>query len=72
MAEPADTQASSLRELAQTLAGGNRASDALSSIADHLGLVRERRFDELELRVAQLEHRIRLLEQAADARRDGP
>jgi hypothetical protein len=29
--------------------------------------VRERRFEELELRVAQLEHRLRLLERGADA-----
>ncbi len=46
---------------------GGRASDTLSGIADQLGLVRERRVEELDLRIAQLEHRIRLLESAADA-----
>lgn len=48
----------------------DRAAGALSGLADQLGLVRERQFDELELRVAQLEHRLRLLEQTADVRRD--
>ena len=46
---------------------GGRASEALSALADQLGLVRERRVDELELRIAQLEHRLRLLERATDA-----
>lgn len=111
MAEPADSAASSLRELAGRLLGrdsgsrerarvalddlvasgklaqedaealidhldpqagpgrgvGGKASAALSGLADQAGLVRERRFEELELRVAQLEHRLRLLEQARDA-----
>lgn len=110
MAEPADSAASSFRELAGRLLGRDsgprerarvalddlvtsgklaqedaealidhldpqagpgrgvgRASAALSGLADQVGLVRERRFEELELRVAQLEHRLRLLEQATDA-----
>lgn len=110
MAEPADSAASSLRELAGRLLGrdsggderarhaldalvasgklaqedadallaelqgagprhglGGRAGAALSGLADQAGLVRERRFEELELRVAQLEHRLRLLERATDA-----
>lgn len=54
----------------QTHRLADRASGALSGLADQLGLVRERQFDELELRVAQLEHRLRLLEQAADDRPD--
>jgi polyhydroxyalkanoate synthesis regulator phasin len=111
MAEPADSAASSFRELAGKLLGrdsgsreraraaldelvasgklaqedaealidqldletgsgrgvGGKASAALSGLADQVGLVRERRFEELELRVAQLEHRLRLLERGADA-----
>lgn len=46
---------------------GGRAGAALSGLADQAGLVRERRFEELELRVAQLEHRLKLLEHATDA-----
>jgi polyhydroxyalkanoate synthesis regulator phasin len=46
---------------------GGKGGAALSSLADQAGLVRERRFEELELRVAQLEHRLRLLERATDA-----
>lgn len=71
MAEPADGRTSSLRELAARLVGSDRALDALSSLADQLGLVRQRRLDELELRVAQLEHRLRKLEEAADSGREG-
>lgn len=52
---------------------GERASGMLSSVVDQLGLVRDRQLDELELRVAQLEHRLRLVELAADGRpADGP
>ncbi len=115
MAEPADSAASSLRELASRLlrrdggedertrhaldalvatgkltqedadallaelqgAGprhglGGKAGAALAGLADQAGLVRERRFEELELRVAQLEHRLSLLERAADAGPGGP
>jgi polyhydroxyalkanoate synthesis regulator phasin len=45
---------------------GDRAAGVLGSLADQLGLVKERRVEELELRVAQLEHRLRLLESATD------
>ena len=41
---------------------GERASVALEGWFEELGLVTRDRFDELELRVAQLEHRLRLLE----------
>jgi polyhydroxyalkanoate synthesis regulator phasin len=37
---------------------------ALRAIADELDLVTRDDFDELELRVAQLEHRLRLLERS--------
>ncbi|HEY3463405.1 MAG TPA: hypothetical protein VGK62_08175 [Gaiellaceae bacterium] len=39
------------------------ALSALRGIADELNLVTRDELDELELRVAQLEHRLRLLEQ---------
>jgi len=41
---------------------GERAGDSLQSVFTDLGLVRRAEYDELELRVAQLEHRLRLLE----------
>jgi polyhydroxyalkanoate synthesis regulator phasin len=41
---------------------GQRASVALDSVFGELGLVTKEEFEELELRVAQLEHRLRLLE----------
>jgi hypothetical protein len=72
MAEPAEPGGSSFRELAHKLVGGDRATDVLSSLADQLGLARERRLEELELRIAQLEHRLRLLEQSEDAPSKGP
>ena len=34
------------------------------SVLDEAGFVRKDRYDELELKVAQLEHRLRLLEEA--------
>ena len=40
-----------------------QAVAALKSFADQLNLVSRDEVDELELRVAQLEHRLRLLEQ---------
>jgi polyhydroxyalkanoate synthesis regulator phasin len=45
-----------------------RASSTLGSVLDEAGFVRKDRYDELELKVAQLEHRLRLLEsgQAGD------
>ena len=44
--------------------GGGDASAALQDLARELGLVTREDWDELELRVAQLEHRLRLLEDA--------
>jgi polyhydroxyalkanoate synthesis regulator phasin len=39
-----------------------RASGAVSGLLDDLGFVTRERHEELELKVAQLEHRVRLLE----------
>jgi polyhydroxyalkanoate synthesis regulator phasin len=39
-----------------------RASESMSGLFGQLGLVTREEFDELELRVAQLEHRLRLVE----------
>lgn len=55
-------------ELPARLRGGQarfseQASGALRSLVDQLNLVTRDDLDELELRVAQLEHRLRLLEQ---------
>jgi polyhydroxyalkanoate synthesis regulator phasin len=41
---------------------GERAGVTLATVFRELGLVTRREWDELELRVAQLEHRLRLLE----------
>ena len=41
---------------------GERASDSLQTVFSELGLVLRKDYEELELRVAQLEHRLRLLE----------
>ncbi len=41
---------------------GERAGESLAAVARQLGLVTRDEMDELELRVAQLEHRLRLLE----------
>jgi polyhydroxyalkanoate synthesis regulator phasin len=58
-----------LGELPARLRGGQarlseQALSVLRTVADQLNLVTRDDFDELELRVAQLEHRLRLLEQA--------
>ena len=45
---------------------GEGGQDALRSLARELGLVTREDYDELELRVAQLEHRLRLLEAGSD------
>jgi BMFP domain-containing protein YqiC len=42
-----------------------QAVGGLKSLADELGLVSREEYEELELRVAQLEHRLRLLEEPA-------
>lgn len=41
---------------------GERASESLGGLLRQLGLVTREEIEELELRVAQLEHRLRLLE----------
>jgi polyhydroxyalkanoate synthesis regulator phasin len=46
---------------------GDRASAALESLFAELGLVTRDDYEELELRVAQLEHRLRLLEDGSAA-----
>lgn len=46
---------------------GERASVALDGIFGELGLVTRDDYEELELRVAQLEHRLRLLEDGRPA-----
>ena len=43
---------------------GERASSGLAGVMRELGLVTRREWEELELRLAQLEHRLRLLEDA--------
>jgi polyhydroxyalkanoate synthesis regulator phasin len=45
---------------------GEQTASSLRAAARELGLVLRDEVDELELRVAQLEHRLRLLESAAD------
>ncbi|HEX3238481.1 MAG TPA: hypothetical protein VHQ99_08725, partial [Gaiellaceae bacterium] len=45
---------------------GERAGSTLQSVFRELGLVTREEWDELELRVAQLEHRLRLLEGPPD------
>ena len=49
---------------------GERATSALADFLDDLGLAKRERFDELELKVAQHEHRLRLLEERLAAGRD--
>jgi polyhydroxyalkanoate synthesis regulator phasin len=41
---------------------GERAGDTLQAVLRDIGVVTRDEWDELELRVAQLEHRLRLLE----------
>jgi BMFP domain-containing protein YqiC len=49
-----------------------QAVGALRAITDELDLVTRDELEELELRVAQLEHRLRLLEPAHDAQPQQP
>lgn len=46
----------------EALRAGERAGTTLSGLFREVGLVTRREYDELELRLAQLEHRLRLLE----------
>lgn len=43
-----------------------RAGDSLESLFRQLGLVTRDEYEELELRLAQVEHRLRLLERSAE------
>jgi hypothetical protein len=59
-----------LLELPARVRGGRtklseQALGAARALVDELRLVTHDEFDELELRVAQLEHRVRLLEQSS-------
>ena len=76
-ARGSDRVAELLEELIVELPGrlrGSRARlseqalGALRALADELNLVTRDDLDELELRVAQLEHRLRLLEQSSPPR----
>jgi polyhydroxyalkanoate synthesis regulator phasin len=48
----------------ETVRLGERAAAGLAGVFRELGLVTREEFEEVELRVAQLEHRVRLLERA--------
>ncbi len=70
MAEPG----SSARNVVEALVGwardeggraSERASENVSALLRELGFVTQSQHEDLELRVAQLEHRIRLLESAS-------
>jgi polyhydroxyalkanoate synthesis regulator phasin len=72
MAGP-DSQAFALRQLVEELAAQLRSGvekltdlpqDTGERIARELGLVRREELDSLELRLAQLEHRLKLLEKS--------
>jgi polyhydroxyalkanoate synthesis regulator phasin len=65
------TSPAELRELLTDVGGrvrgdaerlSERAGDALTDLYRELGLVSREEYEELELRLAQLEHRLRLLE----------
>jgi polyhydroxyalkanoate synthesis regulator phasin len=67
MAEPASAfralaEAVTLRLREEREQIGDRAGDTVSAVLRELGFVSRREYDELELRVAQLEHRLRLVE----------
>ena len=69
----ADVVEELLVELPARLRGGRarlseQALGALRALVDELNLVTRDELDELELRVAQLEHRLRLLEQQDELR----
>jgi polyhydroxyalkanoate synthesis regulator phasin len=51
---------------------GERTSEGLAGVFRQLGLVTREEWDELELRVAQVEHRLRLLEGEPPPRRPRP
>jgi polyhydroxyalkanoate synthesis regulator phasin len=51
---------------------GERASSSLGTFFRELGLVTRREYEELELRLAQLEHRLRLVEGPPSSTPPGP
>src|SRR5215210_1601100 len=71
MAEPA----SAVRQVVEALVGwardeggraGERASENVGAALRELGFVTQAEYEELELRVAQLEHRLRLVERVSE------
>jgi len=60
----AELQEAALRWRGEAHRVGERASAGLEGLFRELGLVSHARHEELELRIAQLEHRLRLLEGA--------
>ena len=75
MAAPADEIVRAVEELFAELPARMRGSRervseqtlaVLRTLANELGLVTRDDFDELELRIAQLEHRVRLLERPVE------
>ena len=79
MAEPADGNRildaveELLTELPGRIRGGRsrfsaQAHSVFRAVAEELDLITRDDYEELELRVAQLEHRLRLLENANDSR----
>ncbi len=69
MAEPVSSAKNVLEALAmwareETDRVGERTSETVSALLRELGFVTQTEHEDLELRVAQLEHRIRLLERA--------
>jgi polyhydroxyalkanoate synthesis regulator phasin len=77
MAAPASEVLRALEELLAELPArvrgsrdrvGEQTLSSLRSLVRELGLVTREDFDELELRVAQLEHRLRLLERDSELR----
>lgn len=56
----------------EAVRAGERASAGLSGVFRELGLVTRREWEELELRLAQVEHRLRLLEAPPDEQPTSP
>ena len=56
----------------EALRAGERASVGLSGVLRELGLVTRREWEELELRLAQVEHRLRLVEGSPEPARRPP
>src|SRR5207247_11297015 len=76
LAERGNIRRDEARQTIEDLAGrwrgdatrlGERAGEGMQGVFGQLGLVTREEYEELELRVAQLEHRLRLLEDAPAA-----